>query len=739
MSARSDPPDASRLIGYSDRVSAAPGETVQFMVSAELDSFRAELTRFEHGHGERPGLCFAPIDSELTGGYAGSVQSLQPGSYVRVDAADDLPELTSFTIQMWIWPTTPAGREQGLLARGSPDEGGYGLALAEGGELALWLADGQGHTQRVASESSLRAREWYFVAGGFDAARGIAWLAQEPASTWPNDPSGASVEASTELAALGAPTGPILLAAAPAEEPSSPEAFFNGKLERPLLVERSLGPNGLDALKADQLDPATIDGLVGLWDFAREIPTDLVRDVSGNGLDGRAVNAPTRAVTGRLWTGRELSWAHAPDEYAAIHFHDDDLEDAGWEATCEWTVPDGTASGAYALRLSGGNGDEDHLPFFVRPASDAPRAPVAFLASTLTYLAYANTQLFGLPATDPQIIQPEDRYVTRERLLSLYDTHSDGSGVVYASRLRPLNSLRPSYRAQNTDCYLRLSADLYLLDWLQAKGFAHDVITDDDLHREGLDLLSPYNAVVSSSHPEYCTDQMLTALGDYTTSGGRLMYMGGNGFYWVVTVGEARDHLIELRRGETGTRTWQGAPGESFHSMTGEPGGLWRGRGRAPQRLTGIGFTGWGTERAVPYRREPDSHDPRAAFIFEGVGDDEVIGDFGEILGAAGGYEIDRFDRDLGTPPHALLVASTGVRKDVFVAANEDLEDVAVSEANAPPDPNLRGDMVYFETPNGGAVFSTGGITWCGSLPCNGYDNNVSLITENVLRRFSSS
>ena len=50
----------------------------------------------------------------------------------------------------------------------------------------------------------------------------------------------------------------------------------------------------------------------------------------------------------------------------------------------------------------------------------------------------------------------------------------------------------------------------------------------------------------------------------------------------------------------------------------------------------------------------------------------------------------------------------------------------------------VRGDMVFFEGPKGGAVFSTGSIAWCGSLSHNDYDNNVSRITENVLRRFDS-
>ena len=50
--------------------------------------------------------------------------------------------------------------------------------------------------------------------------------------------------------------------------------------------------------------------------------------------------------------------------------------------------------------------------------------------------------------------------------------------------------------------------------------------------------------------------------------------------------------------------------------------------------------------------------------------------------------------------------------------------------------PLVKGDMVFYETPNGGAVFSGSSISYCGSLSHNHYDNNVSRLTENVLRRF---
>ncbi len=47
-----------------------------------------------------------------------------------------------------------------------------------------------------------------------------------------------------------------------------------------------------------------------------------------------------------------------------------------------------------------------------------------------------------------------------------------------------------------------------------------------------------------------------------------------------------------------------------------------------------------------------------------------------------------------------------------------------------------RGDVTFMETANGGAVFSASSISWAGSLSWNGLDNNVSKITDNVLRRF---
>ena len=68
----------------------------------------------------------------------------------------------------------------------------------------------------------------------------------------------------------------------------------------------------------------------------------------------------------------------------------------------------------------------------------------------------------------------------------------------------------------------------------------------------------------------------------------------------------------------------------------------------------------------------------------------------------------------------------------------EDAEDLTqiTPSLGAGHNPNVRADMVLLETSNGGAVFSVGSISWFGSLSHNDYSNNVSKVTENVLRKF---
>ncbi len=57
--------------------------------------------------------------------------------------------------------------------------------------------------------------------------------------------------------------------------------------------------------------------------------------------------------------------------------------------------------------------------------------------------------------------------------LSTYDTHSGGSGVRFASRLRPILNMAPK-----TPCW-SFNADTNILAWLEKEGIEYDVITDE--------------------------------------------------------------------------------------------------------------------------------------------------------------------------------------------------------------------------------------------------------------------
>ena len=347
-------------------------------------------------------------------------------------------------------------------------------------------------------------------------------------------------------------------------------------------------------------------------------------------------------------------------------------------------------------------------------------------------MAYANHRMLFEGAdfvAARQRLRPEHEYIRAHPELgpSLYEKHSDGSGVMYSSRRRPVLQLRPGADGWNFTPDTNINA---FLDWL---ALGHDVIADEDVHAEGLAALAPYRVIVTGSHPEYWSTPMLDALEAYLRGGGRLIYLGGNGFYWRVAFSEAWPGTIELRRAEDGVRNWQTPSGESYHSFNGEYGGLWRRLGRPPNALVGVGFVAQGFERAVAYERKPASYDSRAAWIFDGVAE-PMIGTSG-LGGGAAGQEVDSYNPALGSPPHALVLASATDFGADMTRTKEELEAAIIVPS---PDPVVRADVVFFETDAGGAVFSVGSIAWFGALARNEFDNDVARITANVVRRFLS-
>ena len=742
------PPCPITLTAYADRISARPGETIRFMVNSGGGAdYEAEIVRVICGdlNPEGPGYKEEPVESAVSGRYRGREQAIHDGSCVVVPDAPSLRGLASLSVSAMLWPTTPGRGEQTVIAKWSDAERrGFALMLDETGAVAFRVGDGES-VDTVSTGAALRPREWVLAGASFDAESGRATVFQEPLRKVPISSTEGAAE--RELGVRpGETAAPLTIAAHAAggeSEAGRTASHYNGKIDSPRVAAAALSREELVSLRDD---PLAAPALIAAWDFGREIPTTRVVDVGPNGLHGRTVNLPARAMKGWNWSGREMGWTHAAEEYGAIHFHDDDSYDAGWSPDFELTVPE-LACGLYAARLRSGEAEE-YVPFYVRPARGAPAAKILFLAPTASYMAYGNF-LSALNQTEGErllgrlnVVRPQDIFLLHhpEYGRSLYDLHTDGEGIFHFSRLQPNLTMRPkSMRVDGGggSSLRQFNADTHLIDWLEAMGHEYDVATDEDLHAEGLDCLSPYRVVVTGSHPEYHSTRMWESIKAYTETGGRLMYLGGNGFYWHIAWHEELPGVIEVRKAD-GTRDWEVEPGELCHAFTGEVSGLLRTGGRPLQSLAGVGMAAFGFGRGAPYRRTAASRDPRAAFIFEGVGEDETIGDFGLICQAAAGIEIDRAAPSLGTPPHALVVAtSQGLHSDMFRVSIEELMANGYETSGTMHD-WVRADMVYFETPEGGAVFSTGSITWCGALPHNGCDNNVSRITDNVLRRFAA-
>ena len=383
------------------------------------------------------------------------------------------------------------------------------------------------------------------------------------------------------------------------------------------------------------------------------------------------------------------------------------------------------------------------IPFFVTAPLKKPQARICVLIPTFTYTVYANIARGNTNNAMRQRMKDwgAQKWSADDHIeygLSTYNYHSDGSGIGYSSRRRPIITMRSnviSYPEVPGSGCRHFSADSHLWYWLETKGYDFDVITDDEIHKYGADVIDCYDVLMTCSHPEYHTSNSLNALQEYTEKGGHLLYLGGNGFYWKVAVNNDWEDAVEIRRGEGGIRAWASEPGEYYNAFDGTYGGLWRRNGRAPQVLSGVGFTSQGDHFGVPYRRTKESYNPEVSWIFDGI-IDEIIGDFGLSGGGAAGFELDRADINLGTPLNATIIASSKGHDDSFVLVPEDILTHHDTWPHMPIEDLIRADIVYFDTPNGGGVFSVGSITFCGSLPHNNCDNNISKMIDNVIQKF---
>lgn len=124
-----------KITGYSDRLYGRPGDTIEFKVNCEAASeYDVEIVRMICGdtNPKGPGIKEAVIDTAVNGRHKGRPQYIQSGSFVEVASNSQLETLHSFSIDAFIWPTTPEKGEQGLITTKLPQSSSGGTTKSGG-------------------------------------------------------------------------------------------------------------------------------------------------------------------------------------------------------------------------------------------------------------------------------------------------------------------------------------------------------------------------------------------------------------------------------------------------------------------------------------------------------------------------------------------------------------------------------------------------------------------------------
>ncbi len=224
--------------------------------------------------------------------------------------------------------------------------------------------------------------------------------------------------------------------------------------------------------------------------------------------------------------------------------------------------------------------------------------------------------------------------------------------------------------------------------WFEREGFEYDLYSDIDLHSKEVyeECLSKYNTIVISTHNEYWSFDMINNLKEYIKNGGNVASLSGNTLYKEVRYPNNKVIILD--------------------------GAYLRHQGFGEESVLGVaqdlrGFMTW-----APYKVMQSDH-----WAFEGTNlkDGNLIGTKGlnvspEGLPGASGWETDKIFPE---SPKSTTLLARGTNANGGGA-----------------------DMVFYQEPNEGAVFSVGSINFGGSLLV---DEPISQITKNVLNRFLKS
>jgi N,N-dimethylformamidase len=677
------------LHAYSDRPSAAPGSQISVQMADEVAII--SVVRLHHGNTDPrgPGLLSDHV-ADLTVAGAEATPDVVTGSYATTTLLHPPRRELTVTVDTWF-----DNLHDGDILLTLPDAGAVTVA---GGNGLQWVDNA-----RHSSIHPVRERCWTRVTVSTTSSTATMTTRELSPSAFTPIVSSIARSSSQQPQAilLGAVSGPPI------------HGSLNAKTTLPII---------------------DVDGATAARyrvDLPGPQPEQLPNLISGGAGPLCLCNAPVLGVTDPDWTGCAAGFVGGGHGHQAARFHTDDLLDCGWPPAATWTVPHDQPSGVYAFRLTSAGGETDLVPFVVTPGGR--RSPVTLLLPTFTYLAYANERLGcnmvpDRPLALPYEPDPRDQWLSQQPQYgrSLYDNHNDGTGVHHSAWRRPIPNLRPDYRCEFVKGARHFAADLYIVHWLEHEGIAFDVITDHDLDRDGQAALSGTTALITGTHPEYVSESIVDAISAHLADGGRAMYLGGNGFYWVCELIHGTD-AVEVRRGHSGVRAWDSAAGETT-MLNGHPGGLWLHRRGSSFDLFGTGFVaqGWDDD-AVGYAVHETP--PWLANLTAGVPQEFGLG--GLNIGGAAGDELDATHPAHSRPGSVVIATSTG-HSDHYHPSCEWITEHAHGLSGR-SNPAIRSEIVITIDDGHLRTFAVGSIAWASCLSHNGYDNGVATLTRNAL------
>lgn len=370
---------SSDIVGYVDPLVLYPGDKTAVKVSCSRKQFTSKVFRLGAGyeHPNAPPISHQRVDEIPEQKHEGVPQFTRIGSFARVYSWQnfefDLVDLVTLTF--WFQATLPSGAGHDQFLFSSMDlerKIGFELLLGEDGKLFFRTGALSGYHE-VRFPNVIARHQWYHVRFLVQPHSGDVLLTLE---VEPGD-IGAEYQELNHVYELDGPAcmssrRPLTIAGDSRDIRPSTELIqsstFNGKIDG---FKFEITSNGKAHTVLD-------------FDFSLDVSTDRIIEAS-RGAHGVLINGPSRAVTGYDWDARQSDWTKADYGYGAIHFHDDDLDDAGWDTSFEFRLPSSLRSGCYAVMVDDGE-STDFIPFFVKPVPAAREfPPVALIIPTFTY------------------------------------------------------------------------------------------------------------------------------------------------------------------------------------------------------------------------------------------------------------------------------------------------------------------------------------------------------------------